>query len=114
MYFQTRRRYETQSISASHHLLPTLIPTMESGMPEPVTAATMRLPDFAAIEAAANLIRPVVPPTPQILWPLLSRRAGAVGEARESYAHWRLQDPRRPRLHARAEAPRAQRHGCHR
>jgi threonine dehydratase len=46
-------------------------------MPEPVTAATMRLPDLAAIEAAANLIRPVVPPTPQILWPLLSQRAGA-------------------------------------
>src|SRR5262245_62774372 len=31
----------------------------------------------AAIEAAANFIRPVVPPTPQILWPLLSQRAGA-------------------------------------
>src|SRR5262245_37470694 len=50
---------------------------MESGMPEPDTAATMRLPDLAAIEAAADLIRPIVPPTPQILWPLLSQRAGA-------------------------------------
>ena len=46
-------------------------------MPEPVKAGTVRLPDLAAIEAAANLIRPVVPPTPQILWPLLSQRAGA-------------------------------------
>jgi len=37
----------------------------------------MRLPDLAAIEAAAALIHPVVPPTPQILWPLLSQRADA-------------------------------------
>src|SRR5262245_61592395 len=55
MYFQTRRRHET----------------------EPDTAATMRLPDLAAIEAAADLIRPIVAPTPQILWSLLSQRAGA-------------------------------------
>jgi threonine dehydratase len=37
----------------------------------------MTLPELAAIEAAADLIHPVVPPTPQILWPLLSQRAGA-------------------------------------
>jgi threonine dehydratase len=46
-------------------------------MPEPVSAITKRLPDLAAIEAAVDIIRPVVPPTPQILWPLLSQRAGA-------------------------------------
>src|SRR5262245_45149136 len=46
-------------------------------MPEPVRAVTKRLPDLAAIEAAADFIRPIVAPTPQILWPLLSQRAGA-------------------------------------
>ena len=46
-------------------------------MPEPVRAVMKRLPDLAAIEAAADFIRPIVPPTPQILWPLLSQRAGA-------------------------------------
>ena len=46
-------------------------------MSEPVRAVTKRLPDLAAIEAAADIIRPVVPPTPQILWPLISQRAGA-------------------------------------
>src|SRR5262245_5326841 len=78
MCFQTRRRHETQPISASHRLLPLAHPNHgESGMSEPATAATIRLPGLAAIEAAANLIRPIVPPTPQILWPLLSQRAGA-------------------------------------
>lgn len=35
------------------------------------------LPDLAALEAAAALVRTVVPPTPQYCWPLLSRRVGA-------------------------------------
>jgi threonine dehydratase len=35
------------------------------------------LPSRAAIEAAAALIRPAVPPTPQYAWPLLARRLGA-------------------------------------
>jgi len=46
-------------------------------MPEPGRAVTKRLPDLAAIEGAADLIRPIVAPTPRILWPLLSQRAGA-------------------------------------
>src|SRR6516164_4818150 len=37
----------------------------------------MTLPELAAIEAAADLIHPIVPPTPQILWPLLSQRVCA-------------------------------------
>ena len=37
----------------------------------------MSLPSLAAIEAAAGIVHPVVPPTPQIHWPLLSERAGA-------------------------------------
>jgi threonine dehydratase len=35
------------------------------------------LPDLAAFEAAAELIAPFVPPTPQIRWPLLCARVGA-------------------------------------
>lgn len=35
------------------------------------------LPSLAEIEAAAALIRPLVPPTPCLTWPLLSRAAGA-------------------------------------
>jgi len=37
----------------------------------------MNLPDLKALEAAAELVRPVVPPTPQIRWPLLCARTGA-------------------------------------
>jgi len=33
--------------------------------------------DLAALEAAAELVHSVVPPTPQYRWPLLSRRVGA-------------------------------------
>ncbi len=33
--------------------------------------------DLAALDAAAALVRTVVPPTPQYCWPLLSRRVGA-------------------------------------
>lgn len=36
----------------------------------------MTLPTLAELEAAAELIRPHVPPTPQYVWPLLSERAG--------------------------------------
>lgn len=39
--------------------------------------AATALPDRAALEAAARLIHPVVPPTPQYAWPLLARRTGA-------------------------------------
>jgi threonine dehydratase len=46
-------------------------------MQDSAPAAAVRLPDLAAIEAAAALIRDVVPPTPQIHWPLLSQRTGA-------------------------------------
>lgn len=35
------------------------------------------LPTLKDVEAAADLIRPVLTPTPQICWPLLSARAGA-------------------------------------
>jgi threonine dehydratase len=34
------------------------------------------LPTLAELEAAADLIRPFVPPTPQFVWPLLFRRVG--------------------------------------
>ena len=34
------------------------------------------LPTLDDIEAAARLIRPVIPPTPQYVWPLLSERLG--------------------------------------
>ena len=33
--------------------------------------------DLAALEAAAAVVRTVVPPTPQYCWPLLSGRVGA-------------------------------------
>lgn len=36
----------------------------------------MRLPGLAEIEAAVEVVRPVVPPTPQYAWPLLAERAG--------------------------------------
>jgi threonine dehydratase len=35
------------------------------------------LPDLAQLDAAADLVHRVVPPTPQYCWPLLSRRVGA-------------------------------------
>lgn len=38
--------------------------------------AVMVFPTLAEIEAAAALIRPHVPPTPQYIWPLLCQRAG--------------------------------------
>ena len=37
----------------------------------------MPLPTLASLEAAAAVIHRVLPPTPQIRWPLLSERAGA-------------------------------------
>jgi threonine dehydratase len=37
----------------------------------------MQLPDLAALDSAARLIAPFVPPTPQIRWPLLCERTGA-------------------------------------
>jgi threonine dehydratase len=37
----------------------------------------MELPDLAILDAAAELVYRVVPPTPQFCWPLLSQRVGA-------------------------------------
>ena len=37
----------------------------------------MSLPDLASLESAAELVYRVMPPTPQIRWPLLCARAGA-------------------------------------
>ena len=37
----------------------------------------MNLPTLDELEAAANLIGPHIPPTPQYAWPLLARRIGA-------------------------------------
>ena len=37
----------------------------------------MTLPDLKCLEAAAEIVHRVMPPTPQICWPLLSERAGA-------------------------------------
>src|ERR1700693_2263765 len=37
----------------------------------------MMLPSLQDIEAAANLIYKIIPPTPQIRWPLLCERTGA-------------------------------------
>lgn len=39
--------------------------------------STMTLPDLPTLEAAAAVVYRVIPPTPQICWPLLSARAGA-------------------------------------
>lgn len=36
----------------------------------------MKLPDVTALQAAADLVHAVVPPTPQIRWPLLCERSG--------------------------------------
>ena len=37
----------------------------------------MTLPTLSELEAAARLVHSVMPPTPQICWPLLAQRAGA-------------------------------------
>jgi threonine dehydratase len=37
----------------------------------------MQLPTLTELDAAAEIVRRVVPPTPQYCWPLLSRRVGA-------------------------------------
>src|SRR5690242_2524595 len=37
----------------------------------------MVLPDLHALESAAELVHQVIPPTPQIRWPLLCARTGA-------------------------------------
>lgn len=37
----------------------------------------MHLPDFNSLKAAAGLVHRVIPPTPQICWPLLCQRVGA-------------------------------------
>jgi threonine dehydratase len=37
----------------------------------------MTLPSLDSLKAAADLVHAVIPPTPQIRWPLLSERAGA-------------------------------------
>src|SRR5579864_3763983 len=37
----------------------------------------MTLPDLKTLEAAAEVVQRVIPPTPQIRWPLLCERAGA-------------------------------------
>ncbi len=38
---------------------------------------TMRLPSIEELDAAAQIVRAVVPPTPQYAWPLLGERTGA-------------------------------------
>jgi len=45
-------------------------------MNEPHTAALPTLPDRAAIEAAAQLVAKVVPPTPQYVWPQVAAAFG--------------------------------------
>ena len=40
-------------------------------------AGMFTLPDLAHLEAAAELVHNIMPPTPQYCWPLLSRRVGA-------------------------------------
>ena len=77
--------------------------------PRPARAAARGAPSLfslADLEAAAGLVQPLVPPTPQYAWPLLAERAGArsVGQAREPLAHRRLQGARRHHLHGLAEA----------
>ncbi len=37
----------------------------------------MNVPDFRSLQAAADLVHSVIPPTPQIRWPLLCERVGA-------------------------------------
>ena len=46
-------------------------------MPEPPELAAPPLPDRAAIEAAADSLRALVPPTPQYVWPQVAAAFGA-------------------------------------
>jgi threonine dehydratase len=48
---------------------------LPTNLPEGVM--TIDLPDLATLDAAAELVHSVVPPTPQYCWPLLSQRVGA-------------------------------------
>jgi len=41
------------------------------------TSLSSRLPDRAAIESAAEFLRPLVPPTPQYVWPQIAAAFGA-------------------------------------
>jgi hypothetical protein len=58
------------------------------------------LPTLTEIEAAKALIRPHIRETPTYRWPLLEAGLGVrtLGEARESHARRRFQNPRRARL----------------
>src|SRR3982750_366930 len=43
----------------------------------PQSVAPPALPDRAAIEAAAEFLRPIVPPTPQYVWPQVAAAFGS-------------------------------------
>lgn len=42
-----------------------------------MTDPNFTLPTLASLQAAADLVHSVIPPTPQIRWPLLCERIGA-------------------------------------
>ncbi|MEO8061307.1 MAG: threonine dehydratase [Pseudomonadota bacterium] len=48
-----------------------------NAMKIPQSVAAPALPDRAAIEAAAEFLRPIVPPTPQYVWPQVAAAFGA-------------------------------------
>ena len=60
--------------------------------PAPTRRPPAMLPDLAAIEAAAETVHAVMPPTPAHRWPLLAARTGA-----EVWVKHENQHPHRPR-----------------
>src|SRR4051812_38729021 len=50
---------------------------MNAAMNDPSTLPAPVLPDRAAIESAAEFLRPLVPPTPQYAWSQISAAFGA-------------------------------------
>src|ERR1043165_121214 len=50
---------------------------MNAVMNEPAALPPAVLPDRAAIESAAEFLRPLVPPTPQYVWPQIAAAFGA-------------------------------------
>jgi len=49
---------------------------MNANAANPLTPETFALPDRAAIEAAARFLEPLVPPTPQYVWPQVAAAFG--------------------------------------
>ena len=59
------------------HLAPANVPAPASPMAHVPLPDHFPLPDRDAIEAAAEVLRALVPPTPQYLWPQVAQAFGA-------------------------------------